>query len=375
MPVKNKVKKEPKRRYRVGTLDKALDVLEAIERAPGPAGIQQLALATGVQRTAVYRLLSTLEGRGYVRRLPDKRYTLYARRRRLSFGYMAPLGGNRFREELVRGLGDAAIESRVELTALDNAESDSEAALTNAQQLIGQRVDLAVMFQPVGAVGHVVADRFAAAGIPLISVETPVPGAFYFGANNYQAGRLAGRALGKFSAESWKGAYDRIVLVESSLSSPSVQARVTGVLEGLREVLGGVPESRVIHLDGRAHLEESRQGVAELLRKFRKPMRLLISGFNDLAALGALRALREAGCEEQAAVVGQNASGESHAELRNSRSRLIMSVAYFPERYGAKLVQLGLSVVTREAVPPAVYTEHLALTHANIDQYYRRSRP
>ena len=363
---------DPQRRYRVGTLEKALDVLEAIEHAAGPASIQQLALSTGVQRTAVYRLLSTLESRGYILRLPDKRYVLSARKRRCSFGYMAPLGGNSFREDLVRGMREAAAQKRVELTALDNAESDADAALLNAQKLIGQHVDLAVMFQPVGAVGHVVADRFANAGIPLIAVETPVPGAFYFGANNYQAGRLAGRALGKFSAERWKGSYDRIVLVESSLSNPSVQARVTGVLEGVREVLGGVPESRVIHLDGRAHLEESRQGVAELLRKFRKPMLLLISGFNDLAALGALQALREAGCEEFAAVAGQNASGESHAELRNPQSRLIMSVAYFPERYGDKVVRLGLSVVNREAVPPAVYIEHTALTHANFDRYYRR---
>ncbi len=372
MTVKKKIVPDPKPRYRVGTLDKALDVLEAIEHASSAVTIQQLALSTGVQRTAVYRLLSTLESRGYIQRLPDKRYTVSARRRRLSFGYLAPLSGNYFRDDLLRGMRDAASLARVELMALDNAEGDSASALANAQQLIGQQVDLAVMFQPVGAVSHVVADRFANAGIPLIAVETPVPGAFYYGANNYQAGRLAGRALGKFSAEKWKGTYDRVVLVESSLSSPAVQARVTGVLEGVREVLGGVPESRVIHLDGRAHMEASHARVAELLRKLRTPMRLLISGFNDLAALGALQALREAGCEELAAVVGQNASKECHAELRNPRSRLIMSVAYFPERYGEKVVRLGLSIVGKEAVPPAVYTEHTALTYANIDQYYRR---
>jgi len=43
-------------------------------------------------------------------------------------------------------------------------------------------------------------------------------------------------------------------------------------------------------------------------------------------------------------------------------------VAYFPERYGGKLVQLGMSVANREAVPPAVYTGHLLLTRANIDR-------
>jgi ribose transport system substrate-binding protein len=371
----NPIRAEPIRRnYRVGTLEKALDVLEAIERAVTPVSAQELALATGVQRTAVYRLLSTLAVRGYVQRLPDSRYTISSRRRRLSFGYMAPLSGNAFREQLLHGLSNETALGCVDFTTLHNEEGDSAAALLNVQELIDRRVDLAIMFQPVGAVGLMVADRFANADIPLIAVETPVPGAFYFGANNYQAGRLAGGALGRFSAQRWKGTYDRIVLIESSLSSPSVQARVTGVLEGLSATIGPVPESRVIHLDGRGHLEESRHGMAELLRKHGRQTRFLISGFNDLAALGSLQALRQAGREEHAAVVGQNASTESHAELRNPRSRLIMSVAYFPERYGVKLVRLGLSVVNREAVHPALYTGHLALTCANIDQYYPRGK-
>ncbi len=362
------------REYQVGTVEKALDLLEAVETAAVPCGVQDLVRATGIQRTAVYRLLSTLERRGYILRLPDKTYSATARRKRFTFGIVAPLSGNSFRDDLYRGLREAATHARVELLALDNAEGDSGAALQNAQQLIDRRVDVAVMFQPVGSVGHLVADRFAAAGIPMVAVEAPASGAFYFGANNYQAGRLAGAALGRFALERWAGSYDRIVLLESSLSSLTVYARVTGVLEGLRQVLGEVPESRTVHLDGRAHFEESRASVAEMLRKLPPKSRLLISGFNDLAALGALRALRDAGREEYAAVAGQNATAESHAELRNPSSRLIVSVAYFPERYGTKLVQLGISIANREAVPPAVYTGHVLLTPDNIDQHYQPPR-
>src|SRR5207302_8320377 len=48
------------------TLDKGLTVLEAVERAPHLPTIQELARITGIQRLAVYRLLCTLEQRGYV---------------------------------------------------------------------------------------------------------------------------------------------------------------------------------------------------------------------------------------------------------------------------------------------------------------------
>ena len=53
-------------RYRVLTLDKDLSVLEVLERGSTPPGMQEIALATSIQRAAVFRLLYTLERSGYV---------------------------------------------------------------------------------------------------------------------------------------------------------------------------------------------------------------------------------------------------------------------------------------------------------------------
>jgi len=53
-------------RYRVLTLDKGLSVLEVLERGSTPPGMQEIALATSIQRAAVFRLLYTLERSGYV---------------------------------------------------------------------------------------------------------------------------------------------------------------------------------------------------------------------------------------------------------------------------------------------------------------------
>jgi len=96
---------------------------------------------------------------------------------------------------------------------------------------------------------------------------------------------------------------------------------------------------------------------------------MLISGFNDLTALGALQALRADDREQDAAIVGHNAA-EGRDEIRNPASRLIASIAYFPERYGEKLIRLALSLLSGEQVPPAVYTEHVILDRHNIDKYY-----
>jgi ribose transport system substrate-binding protein len=361
----------PPQRYRVATLEKALSVLELLEKGPKPLSIQEIAQATKIQRAAVFRFLCTLEGRGYVERLENKKYCPTSRRRRVQIGYCAPLAGSRFRVDVVASLRDAAEQSNVDLLVVDNDdENDPEASLKNAQFLIDARVDLVIIFQPVEWIGHTMADRFLHAGIPFVTIDIPLQGGVYFGANNYRAGRLAGQVLAKFAAENWKGLYDGVVLVESSLASTTVPARLAGVLVGLRETLGPVDESRVTHLDGRSHFESSREAMASFLARSPKGDRLLIGCFNDPAAVGALHAVRAAGREKNVVIVGQNATEESREEIRNPHSRFIASIAYFPERYGDKLIRLARSILNRDPVPPAVYTEHLVIDHHNVERFY-----
>ncbi len=360
--------------YLVGTLEKGLDVLELLEKSSKPLSIQEISVTTKIQRAAVFRLLCTLAHRGYIERLENKRYRAMARRRRPRLGYCAPLGGSPFRVDVAASLKTAAERAGMDLLVLDNPEGDAEASLNNAQALVDARVDVAIIFQPVEWVGHTMADRFQHAGVPFVSIEIPLQGGVYFGANNYQAGRLAGQVLAKFAAEKWNSRYDGIVLMESSLASTTVPARLAGVLVGLRERLGPVDESLVAHLDGRSHFENSRDAMAAYLDAQPKHRRLLVGCFNDPAAMGTLDAVRAAGREKDVAIVGQNATAESREEIRNPRSRFIASIAYFPERYGEKLVRLAYSLLNREPVAPAVYTEHMVIDARNVERFYGGSK-
>ena len=329
-----------------------------------------MAAATRIQRSAVFRLLYTLEKRGYVERLDNKKYRSTYRQRRIRIGYMAPLTGTPFRAVLAAGIRQAAAVRNVELNVLDNNEDDPNGCLANANQLIESKVDAALIFQPNDSITHTVADRFFHASIPLISIEKPIPGAFYFGANNYQAGRLAGRVLGKFAQENWHGQFDRLVLLESVSTGPAVHARVTGVLAGLKEIVGRINDSAVVHLETHAQVETSRRAISEWFATVPRGTRLLISGFNDPSAEGAVQAVRSARREKDVAIVGQNATEESRKEIRNPAGRFIASIAYFPERYGSRVLSLALSIVNRQPAPPAVYTEHVVVDRYNIDKYY-----
>ena len=358
------------RRPVAATFDRGLTVLETVESSVHPMNIQEIAAATGIQRLAVYRLLSTLEQRGYIRRGGDKRYRAVKRRKGLLIGYCAPLKGNAFRVDLATSIQEAASQAGIGVMMLDNAPEDAAAALSNAERLIEARADLAMFFQPAERVGHMLSDRFLGAGLKFVTIERAIQGGVYFGANNYLAGKLAGRALGRFAQRNWGGRFDRVVLVEGTPSSTNLHARLAGVLIGLREVFGPVDESRVSHLHGEASGEKSRLVMREYLATLRPGTKLLVSGFNDLSAVGVAQAVREAGWTESVAIVGHNAAQEGRDEIRREGSPFIASVAYFPERYGPRLLRLAESMIAGEAVPPAVYMEHEVIDRDNIDLLY-----
>jgi ribose transport system substrate-binding protein len=353
-----------------GTLDKGLSVLEAVERSERPLSIREIAERTGIQRLAVHRLLTTLGARGYVSRSADKRYRATSRRRRVLVGYAGPVTGNTFREDVVASMQRAAESTGLDLLILGNAPDDAAQVMRNAETLVEARVDVAIFFQPVESLGHRMADRLSSARVRFITVDRPIHGGVYFGANNYHAGKLAGEALGAFARDSWRGRFDRVVLIEGAQTSTNVQARLAGVLVGLGDVLGPVREEAVVHLHGNADQQASRTAMRDLLSSLGANRRLLVSGFNDLSALGALEAVREARREGKVAIVGHNAMREGRTEIRRPGSPFIASVAYFPERYGAKLAKLACAMAAGEPVPPADYTDHVVIDRANVDRLY-----
>src|SRR5689334_9237507 len=58
--------------YDVAVLQKALDLLEAVTTRP-ESGLRELSVATGASKASSFRVLSTLERRGYVVKDPETR--------------------------------------------------------------------------------------------------------------------------------------------------------------------------------------------------------------------------------------------------------------------------------------------------------------
>ena len=68
--------------------------------------------------------------------------------------------------------------------------------------------------------------------------------------------------------------------------------------------------------------------------------------------------------------MGHNASPEGRAELRQPGTRLVGSVAYFPEKYGEQILKVALDILHHRSVPPAVFVKHQMVTPDNVNHIY-----
>jgi ribose transport system substrate-binding protein len=358
-------------RYLIKALVHASQVLEAF-RDPGEVlRLRDLVERTGLGKGMCFRLLHTLRHCGFLEKVDQTRYRLACemrRRRRYRIGYAAQGQDTSFPREVHEGLVRAAQGEDLDLVVVDN-RYQPRVALKNAEYLIREGVDLVIEFQTDEAMAPAIASRYFEAEIPLIAIDIPHPGATYFGANNYQAGLLAGHHLARWARTRWAGQVGEVLLVGLARAGPLVSARMNGVLAGIRESLREAESSPVVSLDGDGQFKVSLEKVRRHLRDS-KAQHVLVGAANDPSALGAARAFQEAGRAAGCAIVGQNAEPDARAEMREPRTPLIGSVAYFPERYGEGLIRLVLDILARRRTPPAVFIRHQLITPDNVDHYY-----
>src|SRR5437773_4357934 len=186
-------------------------------RSPGEAlPLKEIALRSALPKTMAFRLLYTLEKCGIVEKVGENLYQSCLRpwRQKLyRLGYAAQGADYQFSREVSTSLQRAAVAEGIELISLDNRYS-AKIAQRNADLLVREKVDLVIEFQTDQDVAPIVAAKYREAGIPLIAIDIPHPGATYYGANNYEAGLIAGRYLARWVKENWNSEVEEIILLE-----------------------------------------------------------------------------------------------------------------------------------------------------------------
>jgi len=356
--------------YSIRAVMRACDILKCFRPDGPPLSLNGIAERTKLSRPTAYRFLKTLVSCGMLESQGKNAYVLaaWSQRRKYRFGYASQSEEFSFSRLVSESIRSSAYDAGVDLLVLNNCYSP-KTAIRNAEIFVREQVDLVIEFQTNQQSASVVTSKLLEAGIPTIAIEIPHPGAAYYGANNYRAGLIGGHALAQACRHEWSGMVDEVILLELPMAGPLPRSRLTGMLAGMREHLDKLPDQKIRFIDGNGRFEKSLEVMRRHLQRTRS-RHILIGALNDPSCLGALQAFEEAGRGDHCLAVGHNASIEARRELRRSGSRLVGSVAFFPERYGEAIISLALDKVQGKEIPPATFTRHRLINADNVDSFY-----
>jgi ribose transport system substrate-binding protein len=285
----------------------------------------------------------------------------------------------------VEGLGFSGAEVRrsfelasrglpVDMIYYDNG-GNPEAALANADDALGRKIDLFIEYNSDAEANAEIARKLRAAAVPVLAVNNPIPGAPLYTADNFAAGRIAGKALGEFAKQNWVD-QTVVAVVAGDLGDPApyLPLRVRGIIEGLHQ---DQPDIAVARLDTSGNPVR----VDGLLGKFlasQARTKVLVATIDDPTALVAKGAIERAGRMGDCVIVGQGLDHSVHGGANekkeidpNNRGSVILgSVAYYIDRYGYEVLPLAIKMLRGEQVPERTSTRHVLVSAKNVFTEY-----
>ena len=185
------------------SVDRACDVLLSFKNEREQLRLGDVAKRTSLDNATVLRIVRTLTARGLLERVGSQQYRSRMRlsaERCYTIGYAAQCTEFAFSREVTASVTWAAENQGINLVCVDNRYSRAT-AIRNVETLIKRGVNLVMEFQTDEKAAPIISSLYEQAGIPVIAIEIPHPGATFFGADNYKAGLIGGRHLGLAAQE------------------------------------------------------------------------------------------------------------------------------------------------------------------------------
>ena len=210
---------------------------------------------------------------------------------------------NDFWSSMVEGINMAASEYDVD-ALLMGPESENEHELQNQmiEEAIARKPDAIALVPSDYSVTVPYAKKIEEAGIKLILMDSVMEedlGLCVVATDNFEGGRKMGEYLRKYAEEN-----SVIGMVAQSPSSSTAIDRENGVRSGLGEYEDHIKEVVYCYSDS----EKAYEGTVEMLK--RSPEITMIVGLNEDSAVGAARAIKDAGLSQKIRLIGFDSSME-----------------------------------------------------------------
>lgn len=255
-----------------------------------------------------------------------------------------------------------------------DSKLDTPTALACAQQFAVQGVQGVLNFNVDEKASPQICEAYG--NVPTIAIDIIQPPCqvAFMGANNHEAGRMAGAAMGKFAKETWDCDYTAYVSLESTGAKAASDARMGGYRAGFQEYCPIVNEKVQPDVDRTDKAVDTMGNVLSAI----PGNRIVVVAINEDGVIGTIAAANQLGRSGDVFYSGQGTDEFAWKEIA-CNPQYIASTAYFPERYGRTLIPALIDIldgkqVTADGadgtVPENLFTAHVLVNRDNIRELY-----
>ena len=228
-------------------------------------------------------------------------------------------------------------------------DGDEATATKNADLFIQKGVDMVMMFNGRPEANPVIAKKYAAAGIPVVTFDIAQEGWYFVGIDNAAAGTEGGTALGELAKAQWDCDVDLVIEAEGTAAGQINTWRTGNAADAVAAVCPDIPADAFVKYEADGNLATSLQNAPGVFAAHPDAKNILVVGLNDQAVVGALQAATQLGRDGSILGWGQDGgliTGD------NVDPNLAGSVMYFLEGYAAYAFQIADAIAAGN--PPAV---------------------
>ncbi len=264
------------------------------------------------------------------------------------------------------GIKKAATDAGQNLVFCDS-EIDAAKALACAQNFKVQAVQGVLNFQVFQDSSPEICTAYGSVPTIAIDIIQPPCQIAFMGANNHEAGRLGGAEMGKYAKANWNCDITAYVSLESSAAGDANKARMGGWRDGFKESCP-IPTDKEHILDGADRTDPALTQVTDLLGAL-PGNHIVVVAINEDGILGAIGAANTLGRQKDLFYGGQGTDPSIWKDIA-CNPNYIVSVAYYPEKYGTLLIPNMITALGGGTIPKEIFTKHEIVNKDNIRTIY-----
>ncbi len=249
---------------------------------------------------------------------------------------------------------------------------NNEKITENTTTLLAQEVDAIVDFGCNAEIGSAMVKMAEEKSVPVICIDVMYDGAYFFGADNVQAGEKLGDEMAEWIQKNWDGQLDSIFVTYGSSDSEAVMNRTQKPVEKLKEAFGLTDEDVFWYDCAITQQEGIRQAVGDYLSAHSDQKHIAHISNTEANAVTAMAAADTSPRGADMCHGTHSESGwtfEHFTTTEESADTYVGCVAYDPANYGGYVADMLQTLFDGGELESETLMKHEVITRKNYETY------